>query len=135
MKKIILTILIASIFVSCKKELPSNIKSAVIGCELSCDNRKVNDSTILNLTKKDMDTLSKKTIDDLLWFNEYYEKDYKENSEELKELLKINPEYSDYEEVKKMKEPYYHKDISKFFENRTYLDNRSYELMKSEYIK
>ena len=135
MKKIILTILIMSVFVSCKKKLPSNIKSAVIGCELSCDNRKVNDSTILNLTKKDMDTLSKKTIDDLLWFNEYYEKDYKENSEELKELLKINPEYSDYEEVKKMKEPYYHKDISKFFENRTYLDNRSYELMKSEYIK
>jgi hypothetical protein len=124
-----------SVFVSCKKKLPSNIKSAVIGCELSCDNRKVNDSTILNLTKKDMDTLSKKTIDDLLWFNEYYEKDYKENSEELKELLKINPEYSDYEEVKKMKEPYYHKDISKFFENLTYLDNRSYELMKSEYIK
>jgi hypothetical protein len=133
MKKIILTILIISIFASCKKELPSNIKSAVIGCELSCDRRKVNDSIIINLSNKDIDTLSKKTIEDLLWKNDLNNKDYDENSKELEELLKFNPEYSDYDEIKKIKLPYYTTNRTKYYSNIMYLQDCSIKLIEQQY--
>ena len=66
MKKIILTILIMSVFVSCKKKLPSNIKSAVIGCELNYDMHRKSDSIILNLTTEEIDKLPYDTITKLI---------------------------------------------------------------------
>jgi hypothetical protein len=39
-----------SVFISCKKKLPSNIESAVGGCELNYDMHRKSDSIILNLT-------------------------------------------------------------------------------------
>lgn len=133
MKKIILSILIISVFVSCNKKLPSNLKSAVVGCELSCDRRKVNDSIIINLSNKDMDTLSKKTIEDLLWKNDLNNKDYEENSKELEELLKFNPEYSDYDEIKKIKQPYYTTNRNKYYNNIMYLQDCSIKLIEQQY--
>lgn len=135
MKKIILILIVASSIFSCKKELPSNIKTAVFNVNYSIDNRKENDSVILNLTTKEIDTLSKKTINGLLYNNEMFEENYKESSDELKEILKINPEYSDYEEVKNIKQPNYYKNMPKFYDNIMLLENRSLELTKLEYLE
>lgn len=121
------------VLVSCNKKLPSNIKSAVIGCELSCDSRKLDDSIIINLSKKDIDTLSLKTIEDLLRKHDVNYKDYKESSKELEELLKFNPEYSDYDEIKKIKKPYYTTNSIKYYENIMYLQDCSFKLIEQQY--
>jgi hypothetical protein len=135
MKKIILTILIASIFVSCKKELPSNIKSAVIGCEMSYKIHRKMDSIILNHTKEEIDKMPLDTITKLIGDLEFNRNDEESNEKELKELLKINPEYSDYDEVKNMKKSYYDQNFLKCSKIEMYLNDKQFELMKKQYEK
>jgi len=135
MKKIILTILIASIFVSCKKELPSNIKSAVIGCEMSYDRNIKSDSIILNLTTEEIDKLPLDTITKFIGDLEFNRNDEESAEKELKELLAMNPEYSDYDEVKNMKKSYYYNNIIKCSKIEIYLNEKVSELMKKQYEK
>jgi hypothetical protein len=52
-------------------------------------------------------------------------RDMEENNEkELKELLKINPEYSDYDEVKNMKKSYYNENLIKSSKIKMYLEKQ-----------
>ncbi len=135
MKKIILTILIMSVFVSCKKKLPSNIKSAVIGCELNYDMHRKSDSIILNLTTEEIDKLPLDTITKLIGDLEFNRNLEEGNEKELKELLINNPEYSDYDEVKNMKKSYYHDNFLKSSKIKMYLEEKQMELIEKEYKK
>ena len=135
MKKIIFTILIITIFASCNKKLPSNIKSAVIGCELSNSMHRKGDSIILNLTKEEIDKMPLDTITKLVGDLEFNRNDEKSNEKELKELLKINPEYSDYDEVQNMKKSYFDDNLIKSYKIEMYLNDRQFELIEKKYKK
>jgi hypothetical protein len=135
MKKIILTILIISVFVSCKNKLPSNIESAVRGCELNYKLHRKSDSIILNLSTKEIDKLPLDTITKLIGDLEFHRNMEKSDEKELEELLKINPEYSDYDEVKNMKKSYYDDNFLKCSKIVMYLNDKQMELMKKQYEK
>jgi hypothetical protein len=135
MKKIILTILILSVFVSCKKKLPSNIESAVRGCELNYKMHRNSDSIILNLTTEEIDKLPYDTITKLIGDLDFNRNMDESNEKELKELLTINPEYSDYDEIKNMKKSYYDENLIKSSKIKMYLDDKQNELMKKQYEK
>lgn len=123
MKKIISLILVL-IFVSCKKELPNNIKSAISNCEFGYSLGKINDSIILNLTVNKIDELSIDSIGDLLSTNDYYQEKYTKSEQELEKILMYNPEYSDYNEVLNKEQPYHYKDLLKYSHNIDYLNKR-----------
>ena len=133
MKKIILTILIASIFVSCKKKLPSNIGSTVRVGEFYYDLHRKSDSTILNLTTEEIDKLPLDTISKLIGVLEHNRDMEESNEKELKELLTINPEYSDYDEVKNMKQSYYDDNFIKSSKIKMYLEDKRIELENKQF--
>lgn len=135
MKKNILSILIISVFVSCNKKLPSNIKSAVIGCELMYKINRKSDSIIFNLTTKEIDKMPLDTITKLIGDIEFHRNAEKSDEKELKELLKINPEYSDYDEVKNMRKSYYQDNFLKCSKIEMYLTDKQMELTEKEYKK
>lgn len=124
-----------SIFVACKKKLPSNIESAVSSCELNYDMHRKSDSIILNLTTEEIDKLPYDTITKLNGDLDFNRNRDKSSEKELKELLTINPEYSDYDEVKNMKKSYYDENLIKSSKIKMYLDEKQYELMKKQYEK
>jgi hypothetical protein len=135
MKKIILTILIISVFVSCKDKLPSNIASAVRVCEFNYEAHRKSDSIILNLSTKEIDKLPLDTITKLIDDLEFHRNIEKSIEKELQEFLKINPEYSDYDEVKNMKKSYYDDNHSNSYKTEIYLNHKQYELMVKQYDK
>jgi hypothetical protein len=135
MKKIILTILIILVFVSCKKKLPSNIESAVRGCELNYKMHRKSDSIILNLSTKEIDKLPLDTITKLIGDLEFHRNMEESDEKELKELLAMNPEYSDYDEVRNMKKSYYEENLIKNSKLEMYLNDKQSELMKKQYEK
>lgn len=133
MKKIVCTILIISVFISCKDKLPSNIESVVRGCELNYKIHRKRDSIILNLSKKEIDKLPLDTITKLIGDLEFHRNMEESDEKELQELLKINPEYSDYDDVKNMKKSYYDDNFSKCSEIQMYLSDKQMELMMKQY--
>jgi hypothetical protein len=113
-----------SVFVSCKNKLPNNIESAVRSCELEYKIHRKSDSIILNHTTEEIDKMPLDTISKLIGVLEI-NRDMEENNEkELKELLKINPEYSDYDEVKNMKKSYYNENLIKSSKIKMYLEKQ-----------
>ncbi len=124
-----------SVFISCKKKLPSNIESAVGGCELNYDMHRKSDSIILNLTTEEIDKLPLDTITKLIGDLEFHRNMEESDEKELKELLAMNPEYSDYDKVKNMKKSYYHNNIIKCSKIEIYLNEKVSELMKKQYEK
>jgi hypothetical protein len=135
MNKIILTILIISVFFSCKNKLPSNIESAVRSCELEYNIHRKSDSIILNHTTEEIDKMPLDTITKLIGDLEFHKNNEEGVEKELEELLKINPEYSDYDEVKNMKKSYYDDNFLKCSKIEMYLIEKQSELMKKQYEK
>jgi hypothetical protein len=118
--------------VSCKKELPDNIKSKIDTCEFYYELGKENDSIIISMSKNDIDKLKKEDIEEILRRQEMSSKNYKSSEEELDEILKYNPEYSNYDDVKNMKKPYSYKNLIKYYENISYLDTKLYDITLNE---
>jgi len=119
--------------VSCKKELPEILQSKIKSCELAYEYGKENDSVIIHLQNNEIDKLSKDSIQKLIFNADRNRARYAETEKELEEMLKINPEYSNYDEYKAMKKPYYLKDSKKYFETISYLDNKMFESSKIEF--
>jgi hypothetical protein len=132
MKKVILGALLLLSIVSCKKELPDNIKSKIDTCEFYYELGKENDSIIISMSKNDIDKLKKEDIEEILRRQEMSSKNYKSSEEELDEILKYNPEYSNYDDVKNMKKPYSYKNLIKYYENISYLDTKLYDITLNE---
>ena len=132
MKKVILGALLLLSIVSCKKELPDNIKSKIDTCEVYYELGKENDSIIISMSKNDIDKLKKEDIEEILRRQEMSSETYKRSEEELDEILKYNPEYSNYDEVKSMKKPYSYKNLIKYYENISYLDTKLYDITLNE---
>lgn len=129
MKKITLFVLIALSIASCKKELPNIIKTAIFNCELQYDLNSDIDSIILNLDKSKISQLSKDSLSSLIFKQNFGDKQIKQSETELENLLRLNPEYSNYDEIKNMKTRYYNKDSKKYFDNSLFIQKKYHELL------
>lgn len=133
MKERIFIVSFLVLLVSCKKELPEILRSKINCCELAYECGKENDSLIIHLQNNEIDKLSKDSIQKLIFNADRNRARYTETEKELEEMLKINPEYSNYDEYKAMKKPYYLADSKKYFETISYLDNKMFESSKIEF--
>ena len=99
MKKTLLLLLI--LFVSCqKKELPSNVSSALRDLD---DFEKISrdyDSLISTLDKSKINNLSMDSLQSIIVRVKVNREMLEEREDKVEELLKYNPEYSDYTEIK-----------------------------------
>jgi hypothetical protein len=129
MKKTTLFVLIALSIASCKKELPNIIKTAIFNCELQYDLNSDIDSIILNLDKSKISQLSEDSLSSLIFKQNFGDKQIKQSESELENLLILNPEYSDYHEIKNMKTRYYNKDSKKYFDNSLFIQKKYHELL------
>ena len=103
MKKLLtLTIALFTLLIttSCKKELPSNIKSTLAMQNMYCDELNKGDSLIVKLNDNDITNMSKDDAKDLIYKHNSSYSSYMNYSNELDEMFKLNPEYSDYDEIK-----------------------------------
>jgi hypothetical protein len=114
---------------SCKKELPSNIKAAIFNCELQYNLNSDIDSIILNLDKAKISLLSQDSLSSLIFKQNFGDNQIKKSESELENLLKLNPEYSDCDEIKNMKTRYYDKDSKKYFDNSLFIQKKYHELL------
>lgn len=131
MKKLVMVLLFAVVtIVSCKQELPSNIKSSLDMVNFYANRMNSIDSIIFNLSKNEIDKLSKDSISSLLYSSNAYSKWYHESYNELEELLKYSPQFSDYDEIINRR---YHFTIEKrlpynvdsvIIENKNYMENK-----------
>jgi hypothetical protein len=108
MKKIIMfstyILLIAS---GCGNDkLPSNIASILVTEQANLDELNRVDSLIISLNDEEIKKISKDSCFSLYSSHNNFQEWYDESSEELMEILKINPIYSDYTEIKNRKYEY-----------------------------
>jgi hypothetical protein len=87
-------------------KLPSNIASILITEQSNLDELNRVDSLIISLSDEDIKKISKDSCFSLYSSHNNFQEWYDESSEELKEILKINPTYSDYTEIKNRKYEY-----------------------------
>lgn len=99
MKKILLLLLI--LFVSCqKKELPTNISSALKDLDNFKKITRHHDSLISILDESKINNLSLDSLQSIIVSVKVDREMLQERQDKLDELLKYNPEYSDYDEIK-----------------------------------
>lgn len=123
MKKLIATIAIAFSLTSCQEKLPANIQSALSYYEMQIDIANKSDSLIYYLEPADIDKMSSDSIHIMLGVNEL-QVNYAEKAEkELQELLKFNPEYSDYEQIKNAKRLYRYRNLVHFNDRYNYMED------------
>ena len=122
MKKLIAIIAIAFSLSSCGEKLPANIQSALSWYEIQVDNVNKSDSLILSLKPEDIDKMSSDSITILLGANEMQHNAVTKADKELQELLKFNPEYSDYESIKNAKRSYRSSNLVHFFDLTRYME-------------
>jgi hypothetical protein len=86
--------------------LPSNIASILVAEQANLDELNRVDSLIISLKDEDIKKISKDSCFSLYSSHNYFQERFDESSGELKEILKINPIYSDYIEIKNRKYDY-----------------------------
>jgi hypothetical protein len=106
MKKLFLLFFWLLLMFSCKKELPSNIKDAADRVNYFVSYHQKFDSMIVNIDTTSICKLDRDSLYTLYFISENNIKNYKESVLKLEELLKYNPEYSDYDEIKNIKTPF-----------------------------
>lgn len=123
MKRLSILLLVSFVsLVSCKEKLPSNISYVLYSYERQVEYNRESDSVILSLTKESIDKLSMDSINTILLSNAFASDRYDEVEKELDELLKYNPKYSHYDEIKNKVLPYRYEDLTKFYNNVRYLN-------------
>ena len=133
MKKLLVFSMVFVSFVSCKEKLPSNIGSAISSIEFDYEVRRDFDSVIVSMDKISIDKLTRDSLRSLVFKKNWYEDKDKKNKTELDELLKYNPKYSDFSEVKNIKQPYYYKEMGLYFRNTLYIELRKMYLDDKHY--
>lgn len=107
MKKLLLLLFFGLLLMfSCKKELPSNIKDVVNEVNYIVSYQQKFDSIIVNMDTISIYKIDKDSLFSLYLFSNENEKKYQESVLKLEELLKYNPKYSDYDEIKNIKIPF-----------------------------
>ena len=100
MKKILLLLFI--IFASCaKKELPSNVSIALSDLDISEKISRDYDSLVNTLDESKIKDLSIDSLNSIIVAIKVNREMVQEKEYKVEEFLKYNPEYSDYEEIKK----------------------------------
>ena len=123
MKKLIAIIAITFTLTSCQEKLPSNIQSALSYYEMQVDIGNKSDSLIYHLEPVDIDKMSSDSIHIMLGVNEMHGNNVTKADKELQELLKFNPEFSDYEQIKNAKRLYRYLDLVHFMDRYNYMEN------------
>ncbi len=122
MKKVLLWgVLLFTSLSGYSQKLPPIIKYAVKSIEANAESRRGFDSVILTLDTNSINNLTRDTLMSLLIQYEVYTKNEKEKKEQLNKFLLYNPEYSNYNEIKNIKEYYYYRQINKYYDNIEYM--------------
>jgi hypothetical protein len=141
MKKLIALSLIVFSLYSCQEKLPSNISSSSSWLKMKKEQFEENMIIpVSNLSKEKIDNMPTDSINSLLSWIEYQEKDIRKLEDELDDLLKYNAKFSDYEEIKESR----HFDIrddatikrsTKYRNIKNYIQNLSYYRLDQEFPK
>ena len=100
MKKALLLLFI--IFASCaKKELPPNVSIALSDLDISEKISRDYDSLVNTLDESKINSLSIDSLNSIIVAIKVNREMLQEKEYKVEEFLKYNPEYSDYEEIKK----------------------------------
>jgi hypothetical protein len=100
MKKTFLITFSIILLTSCGEKLPTNISSALWMSNTNMNSLNQVDSIILTLSESDINNLSADSAFSLYASHENLQQSANKADKELDELLKYNPEYSDYSEIK-----------------------------------
>jgi len=131
MKNLLIIIFVSLFIFSCKEELPSSVKSQLGSVNFSVQELNKVDSIIWSLNDDDIKGLSSDSALSLISRHKIEKNFYESSSDELDEIIKINPEYSDHEDIKNRR---YHFVIehrimggmSKISDNLTKLDEQAF---------
>lgn len=86
--------------------LPSNIASILVAEQANLDELNRIDSLIISLNDEEINKISKDSCFSLYSSHNNFQEWYDKSSKELDDILKFNPSYSDYSEIKNKKYPY-----------------------------
>jgi hypothetical protein len=100
MKNLLIIIFVSIFIFSCKKELPSSVKSQLGSVNFYTQELNEVDSIIWGLSDDEIKTLSSDSSLSLIARHNNLNDLYQSSSDELDEIIKINPEYSDHEDIK-----------------------------------
>jgi hypothetical protein len=96
-----LIIICASLFIfSCKEELPSSVSNQLNSVNYYVQEMNGTDSVIWSLDDDEIRSLSPDSALSLISQHSTRKNLYDNASDELDEIIKINPQYSDYEDIK-----------------------------------
>lgn len=106
MKKLLVILGLSVSLISCQEKLRSNIDSALFSYELAVKFGDPTDSLVISLNQQSIDKLSLDSVKTIIYATEFHRERQLKAAKELEELLKYNPEYSDYEKIKNRKSQY-----------------------------
>ncbi len=133
MKNTILLLSISIVVFSCKKELPTNILTALNEYENMSEVIKPHQEFINTLDSTDINKIGIDSLNSLLLQNKVDNEMMEEVSRKLEELLKYNPEYSDDKEIQLKTAPVSLGD--KYWNNLNYIIKRKTDLQIEELKK
>lgn len=100
MKNLIIIIFISLFIFSCKEELPSSVSNQLNSVNYYVQELNGTDSIIWSLDDDEIRSLSPDSALSLISQHSTRKNLYDNASDELDEIIKINPQYSDYEIIK-----------------------------------
>lgn len=102
MKKVTLSLLVIVSLFSCKEKLPSNISTSLYFANESMNELNELESIIGPLSDSDISKLSKDSLRTLYFGYKFSSERYEQYDNELDEILKYNPEYSEHPDMVKV---------------------------------
>jgi hypothetical protein len=131
MKNLLIIIFVSLFIFSCKEELPSSVNGQLNSVNYFAQELNETDSIIWSLNDDEIGSLSSDSALRLISQHNTRRNLYQSSSDELDEIIKINPEYSDHEDIKNRR---YHFVIesrimggmSKISDNLTKLDEQAF---------
>lgn len=133
MKKIIAILGLSVSLISCQEKLPANIDSALYSYEFAVKCGDPTDSLVISLNQQSIDKLTVDSITTIISTCEYYREKQSKAAKELDELLKYNPEYSDYDKIKNKRSQYRWTSDDLYRKNYDYMEGIINHEMDAEY--
>lgn len=135
MKNLLIIIFVSLFIFSCQEKLPTNIQDALSNYEFYVNRHASIDSATESLNKSLIDSMSSDQLDSIIYSESSALDYYFSASEDLEELLKFNPEYSDYDVIKNKIKLYRYRpgNKDKFWDNYYYIRSLSNYYSMSKY--
>ncbi len=136
MKNLLIIIFVSLFIFSCQEKLPTNIQDALSNYEFYVKHHESTDSAISSLNQSVIDSMSLDQLDSITRRESSALDDYLTASASLEELLKFNPEYSDYDVIKNRVElhRFRSENKEKYWVNSDYIRGLSHYYNMSEIV-